>query len=377
MNRDAITILDTAAAEAAVLGGAVLGGGGGGSMTDGLAVARLALQMADVALLPLDAVADDATLLTVSAVGAPAASDRYVRPVHFVRAVQLYRDCFGVMPGGLITNECGGNATVNGWLQAAVLGIPLVDAPCNGRAHPTGVMGSMGLHRDRGYVSRQTAVGGNPAKGLYLETSVSGSLDKAAALVREASVRAGGLVAVARNPVTVAYAKTHAAPGAVSLSIGLGRAMLAAKAKKDNLAAAAAAQYLGGTLAVVGQVKAVSLETRGGFDVGAVTVAGREGLAELTFWNEYMTLEIADERLGTFPDLIATLDAATGRPISTAEIAVGQDIAVLLVPQANLLLGAGMRDPELFAVAEAAVGKDITGYSFSDLARPGVSQHKK
>lgn len=356
--------LDSAAAEAAVLGGAVLGGGGGGSMEDGLAVARLALQMADVRLVPLDACPDDATLLTVSAVGAPAAKDRYVRPVHFIRAVEYFRQAFGVAPGGLITNECGGNATVNGWLQAAVLGLPLVDAPCNGRAHPTGVMGSMGLHRQSGFISRQTAVGGDPKRGLYLETAVSGSLDRAAALVREASVKAGGLVAVARNPVSAGYARTHAAPGAIAQCIALGRAMLAARAGGYGRAAAAAAEFLGGTLAAAGRVERVALETRGGFDVGAVTVAGRDGPAELTFWNEYMTLEIAGERLGTFPDLITTLDAADGRPVATAEIAPGRDIAVLLVPKAGLLLGAGMRDPALFAVAEAAVGKDLVGHVF-------------
>jgi DUF917 family protein len=366
-------ILDAAAAEAAVLGGAVLGGGGGGSMADGLAAATLAVELGDVALLPVDAVDGAATLLTVSAVGAPAAKERYMRPVYFVRAVEQFRQRFAVALDGLITNECGGNATVNGWLQAAALGIPLVDAPCNGRAHPTGVMGSMGLHRDRGYLSRQTAVGGSPHTGRYLEAAISGSLEAAAALVREASVKAGGLVAVARNPVTAAYAKANAAPGAVRQSIGLGRAILDARARRGSQAAAAAADYLGGSLPVAGQVTRVSLETRGGFDVGTVALAGRHGEAILTFWNEYMTLETAGERLGTFPDLIATLDAASGRPLSTAEIAAGQDIVVLLVPRANLLLGAGMRDPALFAVAEAAVGKDLIRYSFPERRPAGVA----
>ncbi len=366
MTNQQTIILDAAAAEAAVLGGAVLGGGGGGAMADGLAAATLAVQLGDVALLPADAIDGGATLLTVSAVGAPAAKERYVRPVYFIRAVELFRQRFGLQPGGLITNECGGNATVNGWLQAAVLGLPLVDAPCNGRAHPTGVMGSIGLHRDSGYLSRQTAVGGNPQTGRYLEAAISGSLETAAALVRETSVKAGGLVAVARNPVTAAYARANAAPGAVRQCIGLGRAMLAARAKQGTQAVAAAADFLGGTLPVTGQVRHVALETRGGFDVGTVTLAGRDGDATLTFWNEYMTLEIAGQRLGTFPDLIATLDAATGRPLATAEIAAGQDIAVLLVPRAKLLLGAGMRDPGLFAVAEAAVGKDLISYAFPE-----------
>lgn len=195
-------LLNEKTAEAAVWGGAVLGGGGGGSMQDGITLAQLAVQMGDLELVPVDEIPGDSLLITVAAVGAPAAKERYVRPAHYVRAVELFQKCFDIRPNGVIANECGGNATVNGWLQASVLGIALVDAPCNGRAHPTGIMGSMGLHKKANFVSRQTAVGGNPAAGRYLEFSVSGSLEAAALAVRKMSVEAGGLVAVARNPVT-------------------------------------------------------------------------------------------------------------------------------------------------------------------------------
>jgi DUF917 family protein len=357
-------VLTEATAEAAVLGGAVLGGGGGGSMIDGLEMARLAVKMGDVRLVPLDAITDQETLLTVSAVGAPAAKERYVRPAHYLRAVELFRQQFGVQPGGLMTNECGGNATVNGWLQSAALGLPLIDAACNGRAHPTGVMGSIGLHIDKNYVSRQVAVGGNPRTGRYLEVAASGSLSTAAGLVRDASIQAGGLVVGARNPVTASYAKQHAAAGAISQCIGLGEAMLAALAKSSGAAIEAAASFLRGQIAVTGCVSRVTIETRGGFDVGLVVVDGAQGRAELTFWNEYMTLEIDGQRLATFPDLLTTLDLATGQPISTAGMKEGLQIAVLQVPRQNLLLGAGMRDPELFAVAEQAVGKPLVAYVF-------------
>ncbi len=44
--------------------------------------------------------------------------------------------------------------------------------------------------------------------------------------------------------------------------------------------------------------------------MGKVTIDG----FEMTFWNEYMTLEKDGERYATFPDLIMTLDAKTARP---------------------------------------------------------------
>lgn len=358
-------VLNEKMAEAAVLGGAVLGGGGGGSMQDGLEMARLAVRLGDVRLMSIEAMNDQDTLLTVSAVGAPAAKERYVRPTDFIKAVELFRQRFGLCPDGIITNECGGNATINGWLQSAALGIPLVDAPCNGRAHPTGVMGSMGLQQNKDYVSQQTAVGGNRAAGRYVEVAVSGSLEIAAAMVRTASVQAGGLVAVARNPVAAGYVKAYAAPGAISQCIGLGQAMLAAR-EQGAAMTQAAADFLEGSILLSGRVANVMLETRGGFDVGLVAVEGREGKAEITFWNEYMTVEFDGQRLATFPDLIATLDAVTGMPISTADIVPGRDIAVLYVSRKKLILGAGMKYRMLFGVAEQAVSRSIIPYVFGE-----------
>lgn len=357
------TVITERMVEAAVWGGATLGGGGGGAMKDGLETGLLAVRMGEVVLRDIDTMKPQDTLLTVSAVGAPAAKERYVRPADFVRAVTLFKERFGTVPAGIITNECGGNATINGWLQSATLGLPLIDAPCNGRAHPTGIMGSMGLTPS--YVSQQTAVGGNPSTGKYLEVAVSANLETAAGMVRQASVQAGGLVAVARNPVTAEYARANAAPGAIAQSIGLGEAMLAAN-EKGTSAAFAAAEFLQGEILLNGKVSSVSLVTKGGFDVGIVLVDGAQGRVELTFWNEYMTAEIDGQRLATFPDLIATLSAKDGKPLSTADIVVGQDVAILVASREKLILGAGMRDKSLFTVAEQAVEREIISYVFTD-----------
>jgi len=345
--------------EAAVIGGAVLGGGGGGSMTWGRELARLAVRMGTPRLVDIDDVDDNVTLVTVSAVGAPAATEAMVKPVGYVRAVKLLMEKGDVKADGLITNECGGTAVVNGWLQSALLGIPVVDAPCNGRAHPTGAMGSMGLQTKEGYVSYQAAAGGDPSTGKYLELFVQGNIQQAAALVRQAAVQAGGLVAVARNPIDAGYVKESGAPGAVRQAICLGQAMVAAQPKGGKAVAEAATKVLGGQIVTTGVVEKVELKTEGGFDSGRVIIGG----LELTFWNEYMTLEKKDgTRLGTFPDLIMTLDQATGTPVTTADISEQQKVAVLLVPRSQLRLGAGMRCPELFVPAEQVTGKKLIDY---------------
>lgn len=351
-------ILNQELVEAAVIGGAVLGGGGGGSMAWGRELAQLAVRMGSVRLVDIDDVDDDALLVTVSAVGAPAAKEAIVKPVGYVRAVQLLAENANIKADGLITNECGGTATINGWLQSAILGIPVVDAPCNGRAHPTGAMGSMGLHTNKDYVSFQAAVGGDPAKGRYVELVVQGEIERAAALVRQAAVQAGGLVAVARNPIDVAYVKKNGARGAVRQAIAVGKAMLGAQTQGGSAVVEAAAEVLGGDIVEMGVVDKVELVTEGGFDSGRIVI----GSFELTFWNEYMTLEKYGTRLGTFPDLIMTLDKATGMPVSSADIREQQNVAILNVPRTNLLLGAGMFCPELFVSTEEITGKKIIDY---------------
>jgi DUF917 family protein len=108
----------------------------------------------------------------------------------------------------------------------------------------------------------------------------------------------------------------------------------------------------------------------GGFDTGVLQVETGDESFELTFWNEYITLEKVGlgqpGRLATFPDLIATLDLDSGDPVSSADVKEGQGIAVVVVPASELLLGAGVKDPGLYKAVEETVGKDVIRYVFGN-----------
>lgn len=355
----AIVKLDEQMVEYAVYGGAVLGGGGGGWIEEGLKIGRLALEIGQPKLLSVDEFADDDLLVTVSMVGAPAAKDQFVLPIHYAKALELLMQKLGRPVKGLNTNENGAGTTVNGWFQSAVTGIPLVDLACNGRAHPTGAMGSLNLTELDGYVSHQAAAGGKDER--YMELSVSGTLEKAASMIRKASVEAGGLVAVARNPVTVAYAKQHGAAGAITQAIETGRALLV---HQGEAAIDAVVSKLGGKWVTSGTVTDFQLETKGGFDVGTVRI---DDAYEMTFWNEYMTLEKDGERFATFPDLIMTLDAKTAKPIVTAAVERGQRLAVVTVPKEKLLLSSTMSNEKLLKPVEDIIQKSIIPFAIPAL----------
>lgn len=330
---------------AAVYGGAVLGGGGGGFVERGLRTAELALQVGAPELWTADEFRAEDLTATVALVGAPAAPDPQVLPTHLLRALELLRRD---LPGDLVaihTNENGAETTINGWFHAAMTGLPVVDLACNGRAHPSSVMGAMGLHLVDGYRSSQGYAGGKPY--AYVEGAVSGHLEATSNVVRRASVEAGGWVGVARNPVDIGYAVKNGAPGAIGFAIELGHRFLA-----DG--PVGAAQHLGGEIVAKGRVREYRCEQREGLDVGVAVLDDADGTT-LHFVNEYMALDLAGARRASFPDLITTFDEA-GQPLASADVAVGEQLSVLVAPAANLLLSTTMYMPEVYAPVESLLG---------------------
>ena len=361
--------VDKGTIEAALLGGAVLGGGGGGWIEEARELARIAVKRGFREILSIEDVPEDALLLTVSAVGAPSAGSASLKPDDYVRAVELFLERTGIKVGGLISSEIGSLGIVNGWVQAAFLNIPVVDAPCNGRAHPLGLMGSMGLHRDKEYVSFQTAVGGEEAKGNRVEAFFKGSLAEASKSVREASIKAGGTVAVARNPVPAHYVKKNGAPGAIQMALKLGKIMIEAEKNRSAEFIGAIVKHLGGNFQIRARVEELSLRQERGLDIGKLLLRGPKKNYELTFWNEYMTLEADARRIATFPDLIMTFDSKTASPLISAEIKENYEVFVIAVPSDRLILGAGMRDPGLLETVENAIGKEILRFRKRQLKR--------
>lgn len=331
--------------EAIILGGGFFGGGGGGEVAEGLKMTQLVLNLGDLYIASIDEVPEKCYIATASLVGAPSMRG-YVKPYHMIRSTQLFINSLGEELCGLISSEVGGLTVTNGWVQAALLGIPVIDAPADGRAHPTGVMGSMGLHKLRDYVSLQAAVGGSKESGTYVELVVRGSLQAVDRIVREASVRAGGMVAVTRNPVTREYVKQNAAVGALTLALKVGQIMVERRGDPIEMSEAVA-KFLGGRVVDVGIVEDVRLESRGGYDIGDIVIRGKSNTYRIVFWNEYMMLENRSRNtLALFPDLITTINAKTGTPVTSAEVRKGDELVIVAVPRDRILLGSGVKDPD-------------------------------
>ena len=339
-----------------LLGGWFLGGGGGGLPQGGEQALELALQTGPVRFVSLDELPEDALLVTASLVGSPASPDSCVAEHHYRRVYDSFCAADPRSIAAFVTNETGGHSITNGWMAAALTGRPMVDAACNGRAHPTGVMGAMGLHALEGYRSLQTAAGGKGPSEIAL--TVSGTVEQTSAAVRHAATLAGGYVTVLRNPATAGYFREHAAVGCISQAMEIGRVWQEHMDSPHELLNALE-NLLGGRELGRGVIEAVELKIEGGFDVGLVTVRTDSGPLYVDFMNEYMTAEKDGGRLATFPELIALIHRETCLPLCSAQLRQGQPVSVVCVPRARLKLGRGMFLPELYVPCEQALGKKL------------------
>ncbi len=345
--------------EQILLGGWFLGGGGGGLPEGGREVLEQVLQLGPVRFLDPALPEERDLIVTASLVGSPASDTSCIALHHYQEVHQRFLREQDAPIKAFVTNEAGGHSVTNGWVISAVTGIPMLDAACNGRAHPTGAMGAIGLHALPGYRSLQTAAGG--AGDRELAISVMGTVESASNAVRNAAVQAGGYVTVLRNPVTAGYFRKNAALGCVTQCRRLGELW------QDNCGdirrlLGALEGSLDCRLLDMGRVQTVDLRISGGFDVGACLVETAGAPLEVTFMNEYLTVLREGRRLSTFPDLIALIDCGTCLPICSAQLKAGADVAVVSVPAHRLLLGRGMDMPELYAPCEQALGCDLWSY---------------
>jgi uncharacterized protein len=342
-------VTDDTALRTLVYGGAVLGGGGGGSLSAGLASVREALSTGAPRIVPLDQLPDDATLVTLSAVGfADERSGQAPSYAHFKRALDLFASFANCGIDGFIASEVGALAVTYGLQESAHSGIPVVDAPCNGRAHPLFVMGSLGLHRQPTHPTTTVAVGGRPGSSNYVEIAVRATVGQAARVVRDRVAQSGIALAVVRNPVSVAFVRRHAAVGGLAYAHRAGCALLAGLRGNIGDVLGALVDVMGGYVLATGCIVSAALSNRQGFTMGRIELdrAGARDLSILVC-NEFMAVFDQGRPVAFFPDLITVFDRTSRLPLTSTEAGAGRSVAIFIVPRGRLILGSTMRDPAL------------------------------
>jgi len=349
---------------AAVRGGSVFASGGGGWVDHGLEIGGAALAVGRPKLVSVDELPDDAIIITCTAIGAPAGTEWQMLGKDYIKAVELLIERYEGKVVGVMTPQNGMSSTINGWLPAAALGLHVVDATGDIRAHPTGKMGSLGLAGSIDYETIQVVAGGKPENGSYLELVVVGTPARTSNILRTAADMAGGFIASARHPLPASYIKQHAAIGGISIAISLGEAILAAESSGAEAVIETIVNHTQGRIIGQGKVVRKDVHYSGAFDIGTIEIQSGKKSWTLHVMNEYMAVDDhKGKRLSTFPDVITTISQETGRPVSVGHIEEGQKIAIFAIDQSKIPLSSSVKDPTVYPEVEKALGIELFKYT--------------
>ncbi|MDO4916314.1 MAG: DUF917 family protein [Rothia sp. (in: high G+C Gram-positive bacteria)] len=346
----------------AVLGGGVFACGGGGWQDHGELMGRMATNLNRPVLATVDELPEDAWVATVTAIGAPAAKDWEIRPIDYIDALKKLMELSPHPIAAVLTGQNGYSTTLNGWIQSAALGVKVLDAAGDVRAHPTGKLGSLGLTTREGYETIQVLSGGNRKKHGHLLSINMGRVDTTDDVLRDVSVRSGGFIAAARNPVELSWIKEHAALGVISLALDLGKAMEEAGAGQEGKGEEViktVVDFLDGEIIDEGAIShEVDLETKGGWDHGTFRI----GEHTVPYLNEFMAIEGPDGRVATYPDTIIILRKDTGLALAVKDTVPGIDVVLIKVDAKKLPLSSSAVDPVGVGECEDIMGIDFLKY---------------
>lgn len=343
----------------AVLGGGVLACGGGGWKDHGQLMGMLATELNRPVLAHPDELPADSWVATVTAIGAPAARDWEIRPVDYIHALQELMRIADVHITAVMTAQNGYSTTLNGWIQSSVLGVTVLDTAGDVRAHPTGKLGGLGLGERAGYESIQVVSGGNrQLHGHFLSVN-RGNLNTVDDVLRDISVRTGGFIASARNPVELDWVRANGAHGSISLALDLGRAMEAAAGSGGDAVVAAVAETLTASVLDTGPLGLeVPTRTHGGWDHGTFRI----GDHTVAYLNEFMYVDNDDGRVSTYPDTIMVIDRTSGEALAVKDAREGMDVALLVSRAGTLPVSSSSIDRAGIAECERIMDTELLSY---------------
>lgn len=319
--------------DAIAIGAAVLGTGGGGDPHIGSLIAKRLIRMhGDVRVVALDELADHDVVVPIGGIGAPSVDvERIMAESELAHALDAFERATGRTPTAIMPIEIGGGNSMIPIAAAAVSGLPIVDADAMGRAFPEGQMVTFHL---AGHEPGTTVVvdhHGNevvtrPVGGRWSET-----------IARAVTVSMGGSATMIDYVHDGAVVRDCAIPGTLSTAARIGEVLMGRGAdavRADRLTELCT--LLDAVRLIDGKVTDLRRGFEGGFTKGAAHIDGlgehRGSRLRLDFQNEMLLARLDGGLAAVTPDLIAVLDSATARPITTETLRYGARVTVIAMP---------------------------------------------
>lgn len=344
------------------IGAALLGTGGGGNPYIGMLRTReLMRKGAEVRVVALDALPDDAWIGEVGGIGAPVVGvEKVEEGGECYRAMRAVEETASVKMSALISAEIGGANSLEPIIAAAMAGLPVVDGDGMGRAFPEVQMTTFFIY---GAKVAPAAIADDKGNVVVFRDMVD--MFWLERFARDVSVGMGAGAGLAIAPMSMEFVRRTAVPDTVTQALRIGQTVLDARARRQNVVERVVATT-GAKLFFTGKVTDVRRELTGGFARGHAHLTGIDAWAgseaRIAIQNENLVLWVDGEPVIMVPDLIVNLELETGEPITTEILRYGQRIAVIGLPVHDL-----MKTPQALEI----VGPKAFGYpdlTFSPLA---------
>ncbi len=317
-----------------ITGAAFLAGGGGGAPAHGFKLLDelKSLSRAQVTLLDLDEMRDDEWAAMVAIIGSPRAmldTKSFPEAVTAFKAMQEEAGRAGRKVTYLMSGELGGSNTMVPLYVAAVEGVPFVDADGNGRAVPEL---ATGLHPVGGIPESPMTMAARNGDTVVIHLKNQLDHQSAENIARHICMAYGMMAAFSTWTVNREMIVDKLVPNAISRCMTVGRAFREVTGI-DGLVEALE-RDAGAKLLFTGKISRIQLRTEGGFDFGTTHLVGTGAWAgrsmSIDFKNENMLLRGQGGKVvATVPDLITTVNLDTMSPLTNADTAEGQTVAVL------------------------------------------------
>ncbi len=341
--------------EPLAIGAWILGAGGGGSPYHAhLNLRQLYRDGRRVSLMDPATLADEDLVAVVSNMGAPlVGQERLSDPEIAAKPVTMMEAHLGRRFRAVMSLEIGGGNAFQPLLVAAVLGLPVVDADCMGRAFPEAQMTSFAIGDLPMFPLTLADVRDNEV--IVLRAASWSWMER---ISRRVCVAVGSIAATCKAPRTGREVKAWSIPHSVSRALAIGRVVLDARARHDDPIGAVLA-HTGGCRVFDGKVVDVARQTTEGFLRGRARVGGigpdRGRELVLEFQNEFAVGFLDGEPRVMTPEIICVLDAEAGEAIGTETLRYGQRVVVAVLPCASILT----TEKGLAHVGPRAFGYDI------------------
>lgn len=316
-------------------GASIRCGGGGGAPSEGEFYIDRILQLGLKPILkPLSAIPSSTIVAATTRMGAchPECKDlasTLTKSDHPPPSLAAFDALSKTVPspiGALFPIATGPVNTLLPFFVAAHAGIPVLDADGAGRCVPELTQLAVELKT----LPKNTIAIANYHGETSLLQGVP-SVARAEKMLRAMSQASGDVLVFAEHALPLSKLSPGLVGGAVSGCLKAGRAWREARAAGSDVAVAVAASG-GGKVLFSGKVAEYKAENKDGFTVGSMNIRGNGREATVSFRNENMAVTIDGVVVTTIPEVITILEMKSGQVVHHPKVAIGANVAVVVLP---------------------------------------------